>query len=440
MLTPTTAMLLASALVAGIAWLLFRTQATQESHRRVAVALVAASMLLPAFLLALGVIDLRTSTLVGLLILTASVVEAGLVSRRGIPSYPLWPSRAWVVLWLALAVIHVLALLVGDWPYIPQYALFAGVGVLWWVRVDRHLVERGITPVWITFAGLMLLLLPTGILDGTGSGDAQEVINADSPYWNPVLSVLGLDTRWTGMFAHPNALGAFAAMGIGLALVRTQLSWPALGLSTILLLASSSRTAGIAALLGAVAYLAVHGKLRLRLGVVIAAALVGIVTIQSLATDSNVDTGTGRYEVWGSVPGLLGNDWLWGMGPEASTALVRRGLLPEWAARLHSVLFEHLLYSGVLGLSVVLLLLTVLAISALKERLSLPLLLVVLTLAIGDNYAHLFQMTFGVLGYVAVIATCTGGAPAERQPAGPRDADLTTKRVTSSDLRKPQHS
>ncbi len=406
--SPTTVLLLAAGLALGLAWLLLRAQASQQGHRRLAVGLVVGSQLLPTLLLALGVLDPRSATGLGLFVLGAGVVEAAFVPKSGLQRYPVWPRRAWAALWLAVVSIQLLALLVGSWPYLPQLSLFAGLGVLWWVRIDRNLVERGITPVWTTFAGLMLLLLPFGLMEGTGSGGSGEALDVDSPYWNPALSAMGLDARWSGMFAHPNALGAFSAMGIGLALAGTRLSWPLLGLSTPLLLASSSRTAGLAALLGTVAYVVLQGKLRLRLGVVVAAGLVGWVTIQSLATDSNAATGTGRYEVWASVPRLLGSDWLWGLGgPGAGADLVESGLLPPWAARLHSIVFEHLLYSGVLGLLFVLILMLSLLLSVRGERGGIPLFLVVLTLALGDNYAHLFELTMGVVGYVAVIAVCT---------------------------------
>jgi apolipoprotein N-acyltransferase len=76
--------------------------------------------------------------------------------------------------------------------------------------------------------------------------------------------------------------------------------------------------------------------------------------------------------------------------------------------------FEHLLFSGVLGLTFVLILLLTLLASVLGERRGIPLFLVVLTLALGDNYAHLFDLTMGVLGYVAVIAVCT---PSHARPS-----------------------
>ena len=75
------------------------------------------------------------------------------------------------------------------------------------------------------------------------------------------------------------------------------------------------------------------------------------------------------------------------------------------------MVFEHLLYSGVLGLASILLLLSMLAAVVINNRDGLPLLFVVVTLALGDNYAHLFQLTLGVLGYVAVIAA---GTPASQ--------------------------
>jgi len=422
MLTPGSTLLLAAALGLGLSWALFRGYASRESHRRLAVALVAASLLLPQFLLALGVVSPRSATGVGLIVLSAGVAEAALMSGRGREPYPVWPRRAWAALWFAVLTIQFLAMLKGTWPYLPQLSLFAGLSVMWWVRIDSELVERGIQPVWIIFGGAMLALLPFGILDGANSDGVTESLDEASPYWNSALSVLGLDARWSGMFAHPNALGAFAALGVGFALSRSRFSWPLLLLSTPLLLASSSRTAGIAVFAGAIAYVVIKGRIRLRLGILVAAALVGVITYQSLSRDQNAATGTGRFEVWELVPGLLGPDWLWGLGPEAGPALVHSGLLPSWAARLHSVVFEHLLYSGVLGLACVLLLLLALIAAAFYNRDGLPLLLVVGTLALGDNYANLFQLTLGVLGYVAVLATCTpaSGRAVAREQGGLR--------------------
>lgn len=411
MVTLRSALLLAAALGLGLSWALFRGYASSESHRRLAVALTAAALLLPRFLMALGVVSPRSATGVGLIVLSAAVLEAALMSGRGMQPYPVWPRRAWAALWFAVLTIHFLAILKGSWPYLPQLSLVAGLGVMWWVRIDRELVERGIEPIWTIFSGAMLILLPFGVLDGANSGEVTESISEASPYWNSALSVLGLDARWSGMFAHPNALGAFSALGVGFALSRARVSWRLLVLSTPLLLVSSSRTAGIAAVAGAIAYAVIKGKIRVRLGVLVAAVLVGVITFQSLARDANAATGTGRLEVWRTISGLLGPDWLWGLGPEAGPALVQSGLLPSWAAHLHSVVFEHLLYSGVLGLASVLLLFFMLAAAVFNDRDGLPLLLVVGILALGDNYAHLFQFTLGVLGYAAVIAACT---PASR--------------------------
>lgn len=407
MATVRSGLLLAGALGLVLSWALVRGYASRESHRRLAVALVVASLLLPQFLLALGVVSPRSATVVGLIVLSAGVVEAALMSSWGRQPYPIWPRRVWAALWFAVLTIHFLAILKGTWPYLPQLSLFAGLGVMWWVRIDRELVERGIQPVWMIFAGAMLVLLPVGILDGANLGEVTESLDEASPYWNSALSVLGLDARWSGMFPHPNGLGAFAALGVGFALSRARVSWPLLVLSTPLLLVSSSRTAGIAAVAGAIAYAVIKGKIRVRLGVLAAAVLIGVTTFQSLARDANAATGTGRLEVWRTVPGLLGPDWLWGLGPEAGPALVQSGLLPTWAAHPHSVVFEHLLYSGVLGLACVLLLFFMLAAAAIHNTDGLPLLLVVVTLALWDNNGDLFQLTLGVLGYVAVVAACT---------------------------------
>lgn len=416
---------LAAALAMGFAWVLFRAQASQQSHRLLAAALVPVSMLLPNLLLALGLITLRSATGVGLVVLAAAVVEAALVSRGGLEKYPPTSRRAWAALWIAVAGVHLLLLLQGVWPYLPQLSLFAALGVLSWIRVDRALVERGVAVVWTAFAGLMLALLPFGVLDGTAAQEPIEALSQESPYWSPVLSAFGLDTRWAGMFPHPNALGAFAAMGVGIALSGSRVAWPLLGLSTPLLLLSLSRTAGLAALVGALAYAVIKGRQRARTGVMLVAALVGWITLQSLARDSNVATGTGRFEVWASVPNLLGSDWLWGLGgPAGGESLVQSGLLPAWAARLHSVLFEHLLYSGVLGLALVVVLMLLLFATAARNKSGLPLFLTVLVLALGDNYANLFQLTLGVLGYVAVIGVCTPPlAVVRRRSDDPRQAE-----------------
>src|SRR5690606_13559956 len=106
-------------------------------------------------------------------------------------------------------------------------------------------------------------------------------------------------------------------------------------------------------------------------------------------------------------------------GPEAREGLVATGRLPAWAGRLHSVVFEHLLFSGVIGVTSVLLLLGILVVTAMGgDKAGLPPLIVVATLALGDNNAHLFNLTMGVLGFVAVIAAST---PAHSQ--GGRSSD-----------------
>ena len=179
---------LAAALAIGFAWVLFRAQASQQSHRLLASALVPVSMLLPSLLLALGLVTLRSATGVGLVVLAAAVVEAAFVGRGDLEKYPPVSRWAWVALWIAVVGIHLLLMIQGVWPYLPQLSLFAALGVLWWIGVDRELVERGVAVVWAAFAGLMLALLPLGVLDGTAAQEPIEALSLDSPYWNPVLA------------------------------------------------------------------------------------------------------------------------------------------------------------------------------------------------------------------------------------------------------------
>lgn len=396
------------------AWVLVRARATQWSHRRLAAALVPTAMLLPHLVLSLGLVGVRSATGVGLAALIVAVIEAVFVDRRRLPAYQGVVRNAWLALWIAVAGVHLLLLIRGVLPGLAQLHLFVGIGVLCWIRIDRELIEHGVAVVWTAFAGIMLALLPFGLLDASAVQESTLGITIDpaqsenSPYWNPVWSILGIQSRWSGMFTHPNALGAFAAMGVALALSGRRVAWPLLVLSTPLLFASASRTAGIAAAAGALSYVLIKGKLKSRLGVGAAAGALALVTVQSLAKDTQVLGGTGRVEIWKSVPSLLGTDWLSGIGgPQAGVQLVEAGLLPSWAARLHSVVFEHLLYSGVVGLVLVLVLILMLGRAAWNVRVAIPLFVVVLILALGDNYGDIFQMTMGVLGYITVIAVCT---------------------------------
>lgn len=430
----TEALLLASCLGLSGVWLAGRVRASAWSRRRMAVSLVVGSMFLPSLLSALGLLQPGMATLVGLLILVAAIAEGAMVPRRELSRIPAWPRRAWIALGLAVLTIHLLALFLGSWPYLPQYALFAVLLLLWWVRIDREMVVRGIQPVWLVFTALMIVLLPFGVLGNQQEIDSLNALTEASPYWNPLFSVLGLEGRWSGMFTHPNALGAFAAMGFGLALVGKRVAWPLLVMSVPLLLVSASRTAGLAAIGGALIFSvlrqAQNSDLKstpkevarsqwVRVGALLAVGVVGLVTWQSLARDAYAKTGTGRLGVWETVPGLLGRNWLWGLGPEAREALVASGRLPAWAGRLHSVVFEHLLFSGVIGVTAVLLLLGILVVTALgDDKGGLPLLVVTATLALGDNYAHLFNLTMGVLGFVAVIASSTPVHPRSGLPPG----------------------
>ena len=193
MRTLTSALLFAAALGVGLSWALFRGYASRESHRRLAVAFVAASLLLPSFLVGLGVVSLRMATGVELIVMAAAVVEAALMSRRGIQPYPVWPRRAWAAVWLAVLTIHFLAILKGSWPYLPQVSLVAGLGVMWWVRIDRELVERGLAPVWTVFSGAMVVLLPFGVLDRANWGEVTESLSEASPLLE--LSLVGLRAR-----------------------------------------------------------------------------------------------------------------------------------------------------------------------------------------------------------------------------------------------------
>ena len=139
--------------------------------------------------------------------MAAAVVEAGLASRMEIQTYPVWPRRAWGSLWLTVVTIQLLALLKGSWPYLPQLSLLAGLGVLWWVRIDRDLLQRAFIPVWVFFSAAMLVLLPVGLLDGSTSVEVTEPLSESSPYWNSALSVFGLRRALVGDVHAPEWAG-----------------------------------------------------------------------------------------------------------------------------------------------------------------------------------------------------------------------------------------
>jgi O-antigen ligase len=177
--------------------------------------------------------------------------------------------------------------------------------------------------------------------------------------------------QWaTGSLARPdgnlgqaNLLGALLAMALPLALDRARWSpwWlvPA-GLAALGLIASSSRSGWLAALVG----LLVVGVFRVsarRLRPVLwvsAAALVAalVVGVFSPLRSLNQDTGSGRFGIWRDSLSMIASRPLLGWGEDAFGAVFGRFQTGDWSPgqsidRAHSMPLDLLATQGVVGLA-----------------------------------------------------------------------------------------
>lgn len=416
-LSPATLLPLAAAASALWLWVAVRLHASIDSRRRWALGMTLASLLLPGTLVALGAIDLQAGTALELGALLVAIVEAAQIRRADLKPVPSVVRHYWVAVTAACAGIATLGMLHGVGPGQSTIQALLAFAIAAYIRVDQDLLASTIVPVWTTATFAMIAVAPFDLLSSDawrdGSLGTQSTELADA-YNTPILAWFGLDDRWSGIFAHANGLGAFAAVGIGLALVarppRTTLM---LG-SIVLLGLCASRGSTLAAMAGAIVYVVGRGSRRARVITLVVSLPVVAWVASSVLSDRSYATGTGRVDVWRSLPSLLGESWITGLGPNAGSELVAQGRLPPWAASLHSVWAESLLTVGILGV----LAMAWVYVAALRIRPALPLTAVAIVLGALDTYMYVTIFSVGAMAYIA-IAAC--GVPG-RKPAPPAES------------------
>lgn len=414
-------------------WVALRLQVTSDSRRRWALAMILAGLLLPNALLALGLIDLWVATALTFSLLLVAGVEAAQIRRADLAPLPSPTRQYWVAVLVACAGTAALGLLHGVGPAQTTIQALLAFVIAAYIRVDQSLLSSTVVPIWTTATLAMIALAPLGLLSPDAwrvKSTAEQTTELADAYNTPILAWFGLAERWTGIFPHPNALGAFAAVGVGLALVvrppRTTLM---LG-SIVLLGLSASRGSALAAMVGAIVYVIGRGSRRARIATLVVSVPVVAWVTSSILSDGSYATGTGRVDVWRSVPGLLGGSWITGLGPLAGTELAEQGRLPSWAAMLHSVWADSLLTVGIVGV----LLVAWVYIAALRIRPALPLTAAALVLGALDTYMYVTLFTIGSIVYLAIGACGVPGrepVPAVDSSADPLDDEAGCPPVPS---------
>jgi hypothetical protein len=402
---------------AALLWMAFRTQRTCTDRRRWATVSLSLSVLLPSLLVSLLFVSLRTAAILTLALLGAAILEALMIGDRG-SKLPPRVRAYWIALISAVGGFAVIDSLYGALPEWPAVLLLVAFCLAAYIRVDRASLEAAITPVWEVFSAFMLVSLPFSLLstDGWIQGNANSVeTTGDDSYRNSLWALLGVDERWSGIFSHPNTLGAFSAIGIAISLAGERVRARLLVLSFPLLAASSSRTAAAAALATACVFLLQKGAWRWKWPVAGVVVLASLAVLRTALLDGSYATGTGRYDVWGGVIAEVSGSWLLGLGPEGARDLIAVGVLPGWAVSPHSIWLKALLTAGVVGVLLTLLVF----VAGFRLRAGRPLLAALVVLSAFDNTADLRGWSVGSLALIALAASATPAIASERpSPSG----------------------
>lgn len=212
--------------------------------------------------------------------------------------------------------------------------------------------------------------------------------------------------------------------------------------SVVLLATASSRTAAMAATAAMFVFALMLGSRAGRALAILVGGSTAAWVLQSLLMDESARDGVGRFAVWASVPGLVSGNWVLGLGPDAGLDLAANGLLPSWAAHVHNLVLENLLLRGIVGVALICVFVVALVRAAVFGRHGIPLLVVVLVLATGDNIGWLDALLLGCLPYACIIALGTDPVvppsppgPALVQGTQPAAPDSVPAGVCSPDQR-----
>jgi hypothetical protein len=171
--------------------------------------------------------------------------------------------------------------------------------------------------------------------------------------WFPELSG---GFRWEGVFGDPNNAGFMAAFLFVYGLsINSRWKWLLVIIGIIVLIHSESRSAILAAVIGALTLLFLQPKARLAIRskwifriALITAALLMVAAVIALDPSLN-----GRISIWSAIFDLWQTNYLFGIGSPGFENAANSGAIPWGNSDGHSILFDTLVRIGILPFLIV---------------------------------------------------------------------------------------